>query len=76
MISNIWKIAGIDLKVPMDIVILLLVKQCAHLAPELSRQQKRIFRLKATLAKRLLRSTTSKTFTQDLDYDDIWHFAL
>jgi long-chain fatty acid transport protein len=23
-----------------------------------------------------LRSTTSKTFTQDLDYDDIWHFAL
>jgi long-chain fatty acid transport protein len=23
-----------------------------------------------------LRSTTSTTFTQDLDYDDTWHFAL
>ncbi len=23
-----------------------------------------------------LRSTNSRTFTQDLDYDDIWHFAL
>jgi hypothetical protein len=56
MVSNTWKIAGIDLKVPMDIVILLLVKQCAHLVPELSRQQKGIFRLKATLAKRLLRA--------------------
>ncbi len=54
MVSITWNIAGIDLKVPMDIVILLLVKQCAHLVSELSRQQKGIFRFKATLAKRLL----------------------
>ena len=39
MVSITWNIAGIDLKVPMDIVILLLVKQCAHLVSELSRQQ-------------------------------------
>jgi len=56
MVSNTWKIAGIDLKAPIDSVILLLVEQCAHLVPELSRQQKRIFRLKATLAERLLRA--------------------
>ena len=34
MVSNTYKISGIDLKVPIDIAILLLIKQCAHLVPQ------------------------------------------